>query len=57
MRYDIDEARAVTFATGLHSKAEALSIYNMKVTGENDQVSLANKDLKMTKAVHVCWGV
>lgn len=55
-RYNLDATRALTFATGLHSKTESLAIYNANVIDDNGHVGQFNKNLKMTRAIHVVGG-
>ena len=56
MRWDVEEGRSLTFGAGLHSKMESSSVYLYKFQNNDGSVAQPNKNLRMSKAVHVVMG-
>lgn len=54
MKYHLNPKQFVSFGAGLHSKVESISVYMANVEGQEN--TFANKDLELTKSVHLVAG-
>ena len=56
LTYKTSPKQSFSFGVGMHSKVESLATYTSLVEDENGNYSMPNKDLGMTKAVHLVGG-
>ncbi|PLX05450.1 MAG: TonB-dependent receptor [Marinilabiliales bacterium] len=54
--FKYSEKHRFSFATGLHSRVEPISIYLAQNTLDNGQIVYPNEKLKMTRAAHIVGG-
>lgn len=52
IKYDIDGKNSISFGYGNHSQTQAWGVYFAENTDSNNQISLPNKNLKLSKANH-----
>lgn len=56
VKWNINEFQSLSFGYGMHSQLENLGIYLAEAQGNNDAITLPNKDLDFSKAHHLVLG-
>jgi hypothetical protein len=56
LRWQFAQGRAIIAGIGLHSRAEALSVYNANIKSSSGSRSPANKEMELSKAIHFVGG-
>jgi hypothetical protein len=54
--WQVNPRHTLTFANGMHNRADAVSVYFSEITGANGNVSTPNKNLKIQRNIHSVIG-